>query len=212
MKRKFCMIVWGVLLGIAGGYGQEFKPLEGQELRKMLDEIRRISAGIETFECDFIQRKEIAILRETAEAEGRMYYEKPDCLRWEYLQPQAYYFIINKGKSGMRKDGTTDRSGGSRIFGEMGKMILACIRGEKLVDEERFEPAYSCNGDLFRISLRSRSRRLQQIMDVLILEFSVQAHTIQAVEMRQGEDVTRIEFVNKKINKGIDHSFFQWKE
>ena len=78
MKRKFCMIVWGVLLGIAGGYGQEFKPLEGQELRKMLDEIRRISAGIETFECDFIQRKEIAILREIAEAEGRSYYEKPD--------------------------------------------------------------------------------------------------------------------------------------
>lgn len=211
MKRKIFIMGFGLLLGVLGGYSQELKTVEGEELREILEEIRRVSAGIETFECVFVQNKQIAILEETAVSEGRMYYRKPDYMRWEYLHPQAYYFVVNKGKSVMKRGDVTDRNG-ARIFGEIGKMILTCMRGEKLVDEEKFIPEYTRNKDLFRICLKPGNRRLQQIMDVLILEFSIRVHTIEFVEMRQGDDVTRIEFQDKKINKGVNDLLFQWKE
>lgn len=157
-----------------------------------------MSGEIETLESSFVQRKTIAVLAETAESEGKMYYQKPSRMRWEYRQPESYYFVMNDGKAVMKKGEETDRGGGTRVFGEIGKMILACISGQKVVDEEKFTPTYELGGEVFRITLVPKNRRMLQMMSALVMEFDIREHTIRAVEMRQGEDVTRISFKDKK--------------
>lgn len=188
--------------------GQELMEVKGEALQRMLTEIVRESGQIETLECRFLQKKTISVLAETAEAEGKMYYQKADRMRWEYLQPDAYYFVMNGNKSVMKKNEETDRGGSARIFGEIAKMIMASISGRKLVDEEKFIPAYTGNKEIFRISLQPRNRRLLQMISLLVMEFDIKGHTIRSVEMRQGEDVTRIEFKDKKVNGELKEELF----
>lgn len=202
------ILLLGVSLGQTGVWGQAFIPAEAGMRKKMLEEIGQVSGRIETWECDFIQRKEISVLMETAVSEGKMYYRKPDRMRWEYLHPEAYYFVVNDGKSVLKKNEEVARGGGARIFGEISKMILNCISGRDWVDEKRFKVEYTVCGDIFRIRLLPRSKRMQQLVTALNLEFSIQEHAIRAVEMKQGEDTTRIEFKDKKINKEIASDLF----
>lgn len=188
--------------------GQELTEVKGETLQKMLTEITRVSGQIETLECRFLQKKTISVLAETAEAEGKMYYQKADRMRWEYVKPEAYYFVMNGSKSAMKKNGDTDRGGSARIFGEIAKMIMASISGRKLVDEEKFIPAYAGNKEIFRISLQPKNRRMLQMISLLVMEFDMKEHAIRSVEMRQGEDVTRIEFKDKKVNEKLAEGLF----
>lgn len=204
-KAVCWLLLWGMQLPV---WGQESEAADLGKWNEILQEVERVSAGIETLECNFLQRRTVAVLTGTSVSEGKMYYRKADRMRWEYLRPEAYYFVMNNGKSVMKKDGETDRGGGARIFGEISKLILACISGQKLVDESKFQPEYTIRGDVFRISLRPRNRRMQQMMSRLDMEFSLTEYAIRAVEMRQGEDVTRIEFKDKKINEGIAADLF----
>lgn len=188
--------------------GQEFAEIKEETLRQMLEEITKVSGQIETLECRFLQQKTISVLAETAEAEGKMYYQKPDQMRWEYVKPDTFYFVIDGNKSVMKKNGETDRGGSARIFGEIAKMILATISGRQLVDEERFIPSYSGNQEIFRISLLPKNRRMLQMISLLVMEFDIKEYAIRSVEMRQGEDVTRIEFKDKKVNGKLDERLF----
>lgn len=188
---------------------QEFVPVSPEQRQQLLDRITRVSGEIETLESSFVQRKTIAVLAETAESEGKMYYQKPSRMRWEYRQPESYYFVMNDGKAVMKKGEETDRGGGTRVFGEIGKMILACISGQKVVDEEKFTPTYELGGEVFRITLVPKNRRMLQMMSALVMEFDIREHTIRAVEMRQGEDVTRISFKDKKVNGKLGESLFR---
>ena len=197
------MTCWGI------AKAQEFVPVFPEQRQQLLDQITRVSGEIETLECSFVQRKTIAVLAETAESEGKMYYQKPSRMRWEYRQPESYYFVMNDGKAVMKKGEETDRGGGARVFGEIGKMILACISGQKVVDEERFTPTYELGGEVFRITLVPKNRRMLQMMSALVMEFDIREHTIRAVEMRQGEDVTRISFKDKKVNRKLGESLFR---
>lgn len=196
------------LCWIVGAQAQEFTEVKGEALQKMLLEITRVSEQIKTLECRFKQRKTISVLAETAEAEGMMYYQKADRMRWEYLKPDAYYFVMNGNKSVMKKNGETDRGGSARIFGEIAKMIMGSISGKKLVDEERFVSEYSGNKEIFRISLQPKNRRMLQMISLLVMEFDIKEHAIRSVEMWQGEDVTRIEFMEKKVNGALTEGLF----
>lgn len=188
---------------------QEFVPVSPEQRQQLLDRITRVSGEIETLESSFVQRKTVAVLAETAESEGKMYYQKPSRMRWEYRQPESYYFVMNDGKAVMKKGEETDRGGGARVFGEIGKMILACISGQKVVDEGKFTPTYELGGEVFRITLVPKNRRMLQMMSALVMEFDIREHTIRAVEMRQGEDVTRISFKDKKVNGKLGESLFR---
>ncbi len=207
--KKMVTLIAVVLAAATGGRGQKFVPVERDQLKGILEEIGRVSKQIETMECSFIQYKTISVLAETAKSEGKMYYRKADRMRWEYTRPEAYYFVINGGKSVVKKNGETDRGGSARIFGEISKMILACISGQRLVDEDKFIPEYTMSGDLFRISLTPRNHRMQQMINALVMEFGMKEHAIRSVEMKQGEDLTRIEFKNKKVNGAIADELFK---
>lgn len=194
---------------LEGTETQGFVSVSPEQRQQLLEQIARVSGEIETLECSFVQRKTIAVLAETAESEGKMYYRKATRMRWEYLRPESYYFVMNDGKAVMKKEGETDRGGGTRIFGEIGKMILACISGQKVVDEEKFMPTYELGGEVFRITLVPKNRRMLQMMSALVMEFDIREHTIRAVEMRQSEDITRISFKDKKVNGKLEESLFQ---
>jgi len=66
-----------------------------------------------------------------------MYYKKQDCLRWEYLKPDNYCFIVNHGKVVMKRDGKTSQNSEVKLFGKISKIILSGISGNNIVDTKK---------------------------------------------------------------------------
>src|SRR5512143_4057733 len=72
--------------------------------------LREASKNIRSVKADFLQKRFLQILTKPLVSEGKLYFNTPDSLRWEYLSPlrnvklqngstiQVYHFIEGKWK------------------------------------------------------------------------------------------------------------------
>ena len=66
--------------------------------RKMIEQVQEAAAGLVSIECDFRQVKHLSMLQSEMVSEGKMYY-KAGMLRWEYVAPYDYVFILSGGNA-----------------------------------------------------------------------------------------------------------------
>ena len=72
--------------------------VQQQTEQTVKQKINQAASGIKTMQCDFVQTKHLKMLNDKLVSKGKMYYQKSDKLRWEYVSPYAYTFILNADK------------------------------------------------------------------------------------------------------------------
>lgn len=99
--------------------------------------INQAAAALNTMQCDFIQTKHLRMLNDKMVSKGKMYYQKSDKLRWEYVTPYAYVFILNKDKVLVRNKGRNDVIDVNRnkVFKEVARIMMSSVVGNCLSDE-----------------------------------------------------------------------------
>ncbi len=79
-----------------------------QSQEEIIREIDKISSSISSLECDFVQTKHLSMLNDKMVSRGKMYYSQPSMLRWEYITPYDYVFLLNANqvllKNSQRED------------------------------------------------------------------------------------------------------------
>ena len=200
MVVAFCNVIPGM--------AQNFTQVSDVHRDAYLKKIQNTSGNIQTLECDFQQSQKIMALSSIVKSEGKMYYKKQDCLRWEYLKPDNYCFIVNHGKVVMKRDGKTSQNSEVKLFGKISKIILSGISGNNIVDTKNFTATYGISGELFRITLIPRNSGMRKVMNAIIMDFNMERNFIHAIEMVQSRGITRIEFKDKKINTPLTENKF----
>ena len=75
------------------------QPLKGgaidQRLSKILDGLQKTYENTSTFDAHFEQRYTYALLKKNNKSAGRVSFQKPGQMRWDYSQPEAKSFIIS---------------------------------------------------------------------------------------------------------------------
>ena len=61
-------------------------------------QINHAASQMKSMQCDFVQTKHLKMLNDKMVAKGKMYYRQGNQLRWEYVTPYAYTFILNNNK------------------------------------------------------------------------------------------------------------------
>lgn len=207
MKRY--IIAFIALFMSALTYGQSYqKVTDKEQAGQIVREIQRVSSEIETLKCEFWQSKTMSVLSDTMCSTGLMYYQKDDKLRWEYLSPESISFVANKGSVSMRRNGQTVRNEGVRIFSEISKILLGCISGENLIDENNFDVVYSRNKIHFKIELVPKQRKMRMFISKICMYFDTSDYDICSVEMWKNSDCTCIVLKNKRINEKISETVF----
>ncbi len=64
------------------------KPAKGKAA--VFARIEKTVSAVKTVTSEFRQERRLAMLKEPALSGGRFYYEKPDKLRWEFADPDAF--------------------------------------------------------------------------------------------------------------------------
>lgn len=210
LQSALCILLLLAVWPSQSVVAQEFVPVEESRVKQLTDEITRTSRNIQTLACDFTEEKQVSVLAEKGISQGKLYYAREDKIRWEYLTPTPYSLIANSENIVLRREEKEERTGGAvRGFREICNIILKSISGDQLVDEEKFTATYAESPDgYFRISMVPKNRKMRQFINEMSMIFTISNSEIYSVEMKQGDDFTRIIFRNKKTNEELDPGLF----
>jgi outer membrane lipoprotein-sorting protein len=167
-----------------------------------------------TISCDFEQEKKLAVLSEMIFSKGQFYFKKENNIRWEYTEPYRYLIIISNNQLYTRDDKNQKQYDiqSNKLFNEMNRFISGCIQGDILKNEKDYAITYFENSDQYYVKLVPRGEKMRQMMNELQIWFDKSDYTISGLKIiESGEDYTKIDFINKKLNLEIPIEKFSFK-
>ena len=206
MKYLFLITaIWSVLSAAAQ------KPAGAGESKKMIEQVCAAAGKMQTLQCDFRQEKRLSLLETNMVSTGRMYYKGGKALKWEYVSPYAYTFLLNGDKVMLGSQGKTDviQVNSSKTFKQIARIMMHSITGKCLSDTEDFHVTMLVEGNEWVAELIPRQKELAQLFTSIRLHIDPKSQTATEVELTEKSgDLTRITMTNIKKNTPLDDALF----
>ncbi|MBQ8863349.1 MAG: outer membrane lipoprotein carrier protein LolA [Rikenellaceae bacterium] len=183
-----------------------------QNDNQIAEKISRNSSQLQTLECDFVQTKYLKILNNKMVSRGKMYYQQPDKLRWEYQSPYSYILIMNQNKVLIKNNTRTDviDINQNKMFKEIGRLMMNSIVGGFLNDQHSFDISITLSDGIYIATLLPLNREMKQMWTKLVLYFDPISLGVTQVEMHEKTgDYTVIELLNSVTNQSITPKTFE---
>lgn len=178
---------------------------------EIIEKINIATSQMENMECSFVQTKHIALLNDKMVSKGKMYYAQPDKLRWEYVTPYTYTFILNGNQVLLKNNNRADVIDveKNKMFKEIARLMMNSIMGKSLSDTKSFDISIEERPGEWVASLVPLKRDMKQMWQKLVLHFDISKNSVVKVVMyEQSGDYTVIELSDIRMNKGIDEKIF----
>jgi outer membrane lipoprotein carrier protein len=212
MKTKKGLFIFMLLISGIHLNAQNFVSATSNQKQLMLEKITVASAQMKSLICDFEQTKELSMLSEKMVSKGKMYYRNDNCLRWEYVSPYVYTFVLNDKKILMQAENSQQNVidvKSNRFFQEIIKVMLNGISGNGLTDIKSFTVNYYWSENLWRVDLEPLQKEMKKMFSTIKLTFNVKDYSVDKVEMEeQYGDKTIILLQGKQFNKAIENEKF----
>lgn len=174
-------------------------------------EICQAVVALKTLQCEFTQTKYMRMLNDKMVSSGRMYFQKDNRLRWEYVKPYTYTFVLNGDKvllkSSQRSDVIDVKQ--NKVFKEIAHIMLQSVVGDCLNDDKNFRSTITIDGGDWLITLKPLRKNIRQLFQNIVLRFSRQQALITKVELTEKNgDKTIIELRSVKKNETIAPDMF----
>ncbi len=93
--KKTGIIAFALLLGLALSGVLSFGAQEAPEV--ILNRMSRTFAGMASFQADFEQSSYSPTVSAPLRQKGRVYFRRPDAMRWEYAAPEKNIYVFKDG-------------------------------------------------------------------------------------------------------------------
>ena len=186
-------------LSLAGSVSaQDLKVLSESDAQKAAAAINSANAGVKSLQADFMQVKEMAIVKEKMVSSGKMYFQDGS-LRWEYLKPSKSVFVTYK-----------DQMKSNRMFRSMAGLMAGSLTGINLNDPSFKVTMYS-PGKGYVAELVPLKREMKQMFTKIRLFFGAD-NRVRQVELEESQGRTVITLSNVKYNVSLDPGLFKVAE
>jgi outer membrane lipoprotein carrier protein len=177
----------------------------------MRQQIQQVARTMKTMQCDFVQTKQLKLLNDQLVSKGRMYYQQSNKLRWEYVSPYTYTFILNDSqvllKNSQRNDVIDVNQ--NRLFKEIARLMMNSVVGSSLTDDKDFHVALKAEGGEWVATLQPKSRDMRQLFQLIRLHFDKTRKVVTRVELVEKKgDTTTIDLKNVRTNEPIPAETF----
>jgi outer membrane lipoprotein-sorting protein len=174
--------------------------------------IRGAAGSVTSVQTAFTQTKQLPILARPLISRGRLYYQRPGSLRWEYLTPIHSILIMHDGRVRRFTEDTR-----THVFREESGAGLDAM--QVVFDEishwlsGRFEDNPMFNARLQpprRIILTPKQQSLTEILQRIELVMDERPGVIQSVRIIEGENAfTELSFSGTVLNQPLGADLFQ---
>ena len=207
MKRIFSLLALCLLLGLSATAAT----LSGAREKEVLAELNSAASAMRTMQCDFVQTKYLSLLSDKMVSEGRMSYQRPDKLRWEYVKPYSYLSVFNGTKvyvgNEQRRDVIDTNS--NKIFKEVARIMMNTVTGKALSSPTDFTTTVSETPSAWEVTLVPRKKELRGMFTKIELTFDRSKRMISEIKLyEKNGDHTDISLRNIIVDKAVDESLF----
>ena len=190
---------------------QPKEPLKGKS--GAFARIEKTVSTIHAVTSEFRQERRLAMLKEPVVSTGRFYYEKPDKLRWEFVNPDPSGFLVNgklakqwKGKNNPPEAFDLQQN---TLIRAIIDQILAWTKGDFVWVEQRYAVSV-VKEDPIVLKLVPKSSKEKKYIDHILISFEADTHYTSAVDIvEKGGDSTRLTFFNMLINNSPQKELFE---
>ncbi len=191
------LLLFSLFFSVAQAQGSE---------AQIRQQIAAAAQAMTSLQCDFVQTKQLKMLNDKMVSEGRMYYSQKDKLRWEYVKPYQYTFIMNGDRVLMKNRERSDvidvRQ--NKLFREIANIMLSSVVGNCLSDDRTFKTSISTTGGEWVATLLPQRKDMKQMFQKIILHFDQRQATVSRVELvEKNGDQTTIDLKNIRKNETI---------
>lgn len=200
MKRLFLALLCSVCM-LASAQNQN----------AIIQKINKAASSMQSMQCDFVQTKHLKMLNDKMVSNGKMYYKSPNLLRWEYVSPYTYTFILNDSKVLLKKDKRNDviDINKNKMFKEIARMMMNSVVGKCLNDAKTFSTTIASSGKEYVATLIPLRKDIKQMYNKIILHFDATNCCVKRVEMyEKSGDFTVIDLKNVQLNKPVNANVF----
>ena len=209
MMRKCITVLLGFFLVLAA-WGQNPAKRVGPEADTIWKKIEAASAGVQHLSSDFIQTRQMSLLGESLVSEGKMYLDGGK-LRWEYLRPYSYVFIMNGQKVLLKGNGAANVMDvkSNRVFSAITRVMMDSVTGRGLSGSGdcRTEIWESADGQVEAYLVPQR-RDLRQFFSKVVLHFDKGWNVCRVDLLEEGGDRTEIVLKNTRYDREVDPALF----
>lgn len=190
------------------GFSQNYKPLKDTLfLKQKIESMSKITNSIET---DFIQEKNLSMLSEKIISKGHFVFKKENMLRWEYQTPSKYLIVINKDKVIIKDEKKTNKydMNSNKVFKEINDIMLSCVQGT-IFKSNKFKTSYYENEKGYKLELIPQVKNMKETFKKINLYFDKNVTSVAKMEMiENNDDLTSLDFINKKLNAPVAETIF----
>ena len=188
-------------------------PVQAQTVNQahVKQQISKAASALKSMQCDFVQTKHLKMLNEDMVSQGKMYYQQPDRLRWEYTTPYSYTFLLNGSKVLLKNKHRNDviDVNQNKLFKEIARIMMSTVVGTCLSDEKDFHVTITATQTEWVATLLPVRKDMKQLFRQIVLHFSKEKNMVSRVELIEKKgDKTLIELKNIKTNVSVPSSLF----
>jgi len=189
-------------------FSQGFKTVKDTTALKQ--KIESMSKATTSIESDFTQEKNLSMLSEKIISKGHFVFKKENLLRWEYKTPSKYLIVINKDKVIIKDEKKTTKydMNSNKVFKEINDIMLSCVQGT-IFKSNKFKTSYFENDKYYKLELIPQVKNMKETFKKINLYFDKTVTSVAKMEMiESNEDLTSLDFSNKKLNAPIAETIF----
>ena len=189
-------------------FSQSYKMVKDTLLLKQ--KIESMSKSTTSIESDFTQEKNLSMLSEKIISKGHFVFKKENLLRWEYNSPSKYLIVINKEQVVIKDEKKTTKydMNSNKVFKEINDLMLSCVQGT-IFKSNKFKTNYFENERYYKLELLPQVKNMKETFKKINLYFDKTVTSVTKIEMIEGnEDLTLLDFTNKKINAPVVENIF----
>ncbi len=169
------------------------------------------SNGINNFSAEFSQVRHMKMMDGSARSQGKVYYQSPASLKWEYTIPYNYQLLFKGSKLFITEEGQLSEVdlSSNKLFEKMGELVAGSLNGKILMADKDFDITYLYADPYVRARIIPLDLNLKAMFSEIWISFNPE-HLIRSVRLIDPSgDYTEISMKNIKINQPIPSSVFQ---
>jgi len=190
----------------------QYQNATNEQKKGIIGQITQAAGDMHAMQCDFTQVKESSFLDEKITLEGKVYYKKPNKIRFEYTKPNAYVIAMDGQNMSMTSGGqkTTIPANQSKLFSEISRVMVSGVSGSGLVDSPDFDTQLSIGNTDYKVVLTPKKKEVRDLFSAIQLFVGKSDHRIRSVELiEKGGDKTTINLRNLSVNTAINDEIFR---
>lgn len=211
MQKSILVILFLLLAMLSHAQKTNFTKLKNEAQFK--NDFALYSQKTETVESDFVQTKNMSVLKDKLVSKGKFYFKKNNKVRIEYTSPYQYLMIINGSQMKVQDEKKTSsyNAHSNKILQSVNNIMLDCMQGN-VYNNKDFEVTAMENAENILLNLTPLTATMKKMFKNIEVYLDKNNYTVLKLNLiENGGDNTLMTFSKAILNKSLSDVLFSTK-